>query len=90
MRTWIRSAAWLCLSLMLWMAALESAHNHPNQTEAASCAICIAAHCASPTLISAHSTPAFVTVGVLHEEAIVASARIESSDLDIRGPPILL
>jgi hypothetical protein len=89
MRLWMKWPAWLCLSLMVWVAALESAHNHPNQTES-SCAICLAAHSASPTLSSGQSAPAFAAVGLLQEEAVVAQVRPEFSDLEIRGPPVLL
>ena len=48
MRLWVRWSAWLCVSLMFWAATAESTHNHPNQTESASCSICIVAHSASP------------------------------------------
>jgi hypothetical protein len=90
MRSRMRWTTWLCLSLMLWMAALESAHSHPNQTESATCAICMVAHSASPTLSSAHGAPAFAAVGVLQDETVVAQSRPEFSDLEIRGPPVLL
>ena len=53
MRLWMRWSAWLCLSLMVWTAAAESAHTHPNRTEAASCSLCVVAHSANPT-VSAH------------------------------------
>jgi hypothetical protein len=74
---------------MLWMAALESAHNHPNQTESASCSICLVAHSASPAPSAVHASPVFAEVGLLQEEAVAASAGPEFSDLDIRGPPVL-
>ena len=89
MRVWVRWSAWLCLSLILWTAAAESTHIHPNQTESASCLICVAAHSASPTSDSTNAVPAFTTVGFCQEEAVVAPARPDSSDLDIRGPPAL-
>ena len=54
MRSWICWSAWLCLSLMLWTAAAESTHNHPNPTDASSCSICVVAHSTSPTVSSAH------------------------------------
>ncbi|MGB8065181.1 MAG: hypothetical protein WCF26_25065 [Candidatus Sulfotelmatobacter sp.] len=89
MRTWVRWPAWLCLSLMLWMAAAESVHNHPTQTEAATCSICVAAHSASPTISASHATPILATVGVLQEDDVVAKARLSFSDAGIRGPPVL-
>lgn len=89
MRSWVRWSAWLCLSLMLWTVVAESTHNHPSPTDAASCAICLAAHTAHPVPNSADTTPVFATVGVLYEEAVVASVQQEFSDLGNRGPPIL-
>jgi len=90
MRWLMRATGWLCLSLMVWMAAVESSHNHATRTESASCSICIVAHSASPAPSSAHAAPVFAAVGVLHEEAVVVNAQPEFSDLDIRGPPVLL
>jgi hypothetical protein len=90
MRLWIRWSVWLCLSLMLWTAAVESTHSHPNQTEAASCSICQAAHTANPAPSSGDSTPVFTAVGVLHEEVALAKASFDVSNLGIRGPPALL
>ena len=89
MRLWVRWSAWLCLSLMLWTAAAESTHNHPNQTEAASCSICVVAHSTRPTVICSHVSPVFATVGVLREEDVIAKARFDFSEQGIRGPPAL-
>jgi hypothetical protein len=87
MRLWMRWSAWLCLSLMLWTAAVESTHNHPNQTEAAACSICVAAHSARPAVSSTHVRPVFTVVGALQAEAILAKARLDVFELGIRGPP---
>ena len=89
MRNWVRWSAWLCLSLMFWMAAAESVHTHPTQTDAATCSICVAAHSTSLALSSASATPILVTVGTLQQEDIVAKAQFEFSDAGIRGPPVL-
>ncbi len=89
MRLWVRWSAWLCLSLMLWAAAVESTHNHPTQTESASCSICVAAHSASPTVSSSQTSPLFAAIDLLREEDVVAKARFDFSDLGIRGPPAL-
>jgi hypothetical protein len=86
----MRWLSWLCLSLMVWTAAAESTHNHPNQTEANSCSICVAAHTASPAVTISHGAPQFRAVGLFHEKDIIAGARLEFSDLDIRGPPATL
>jgi hypothetical protein len=74
---------------MLWAAAVESTHNHPTQTESASCSICVAAHSASPTVSSIQTAPVFAAIGLLREEDVVAKARFDFADLGIRGPPAL-
>ena len=89
MRVRLKWSAWLCLSLMLWTVAVESTHNHPTQTEASSCSICVAAHSTSPTVSSTHVRPVFSTVGVLREEAVIAQARLDVFELGSRGPPVL-
>ena len=90
MRVWVRWSVWLCLSLMLWTAAAESTHHHPNQIESASCRICAAAHGASPAITSVNQAPVFVLVGLLREELVVVNARFDFSEAGIRGPPALL
>jgi hypothetical protein len=72
---------------MLWTAAAESTHNHPNQTEADSCPICVVAHTANPTPRSNPTAPVFATVYVLQAEEVVAKAQFDFSDAGIRGPP---
>lgn len=90
MRLWVKWSAWLCLSLMLGMAAVESTHNHPTRTEAVSCSICVVAHSASPSLGSSHTAPVFAPIGLLREEDVVAKARFDVSERGIRGPPAIL
>ena len=90
MRSWMRWSVWLCLSLMFWTVAAESTHNHPSQAEAASCSICVVAHTAAPTISTAHGSPVFAAIGLFHEEDVAAKARLEFSDLGIRGPPAAL
>jgi hypothetical protein len=90
MRVWVRWSAWLCLSLMLWTVAAESTHHHPNQTDSASCLICVAAHSASPAALSGHATPVFAAVGLLQEELVLANTRVDFSDAGIRGPPAVV
>jgi hypothetical protein len=87
MRFTSRSLTWLCLALMLWAAVAESTHSHPNQTESASCSICVVAHSTTPAASSNHARPVFSALGVLREEAVVAKARLNVFELGIRGPP---
>jgi hypothetical protein len=72
---------------MLWTAVAESTHNHPNQTESASCSICVAAHSTTPTASFSQARPVFAMVGVLQEEEVIAKARLNIFELGIRGPP---
>jgi len=74
---------------MVWTVAAESTHSHPNQTESASCSICVVAHSANPTVGSSQAAPVFAAVGLLREEDVVAKARFDFSDQGIRGPPAL-
>ena len=90
MGLWKRWSAWLCLSLMFWTAGVESTHNHPSQSEAASCSICVVAHTASPAPLSTGTEPVFAAVDLFHDEDVVAKARFDFSDLGIRGPPVVL
>jgi hypothetical protein len=65
----------------------ESAHNHPNKTESASCSICVVAHSTAPTASCSHARPVFATIGLLQEEEVIAKPRLSVFDLGIRGPP---
>ena len=89
MTLWTRWSAWFCLSLMLWTAAVESAHHHANKTEPVSCSICVVAHTTAPIASSHHAKPFFTAIGLLQEEETIAQARLHSSDRGIRGPPAI-
>ncbi len=87
MRFTCRWLTWLCLSLMLWTAVVEPTHNHPNQTESASCSICVVSHSTTPAAACNHARPVLEAIGLLQEEAVIAKARLSVLDLGIRGPP---
>ncbi|HTS34026.1 MAG TPA: hypothetical protein VMH04_00055 [Candidatus Solibacter sp.] len=89
MRLWTKVSTWVCLSLMLWTAAAESAHVHPSPADSASCSICVVAHSSRPVVTSAHVAPVFGTIGLLHEKEVLLLARLDFSDAGIRGPPVL-
>jgi hypothetical protein len=89
MTLFTRWSAWFCLSLMLWTAAVESAHHHANKPEPASCSICVVAHTTAPTASSSHARLFFTAIGLLQEKEIIAEARVHPSDLGIRGPPAI-
>jgi hypothetical protein len=87
MRSSARWLGWLCLSLMLWAAVAESTHNHANNTESASCSICVVAHSSAPAASSHQCRPIFATIGLLAEEEVIAKAQLGVFELGIRGPP---
>jgi hypothetical protein len=87
MRFAVRWLTWLCLSLMLWTAVVESTHTHPNQSESISCSICAVAHSTAPSISTHQARPVFAAIGLLQEEEVIAKARISISELGIRGPP---
>jgi hypothetical protein len=87
MRTRTGWLAWLCLSLMLWAAVAESTHNHANQTESASCSICVVAHSTTPAVSSVQFKPVFATIGVLPQQEVIVKGRLGVFELGIRGPP---
>lgn len=87
MRVRMRWLAWLCLSLMLWAAVAESTHNHTNQTEAASCPICVVAHSTVPVSTTHQLKPVFTMIGLLPEKEFTAMAQLGVFELAIRGPP---
>jgi hypothetical protein len=89
MRLATRWLTWFCLFLMLWTAAAESTHHHPNKTESASCSICVVAHSANPAASSTHDRPIFASFGLLQVEEVTANARFDALDLGIRGPPAI-
>jgi hypothetical protein len=84
-----RWLTWLCVSLMLWTAVVESTHTHPNASESASCSICVVAHSTAPSSSTHQAKPIFATVGLLKEEEVVAKAQISMAESGIRGPPMV-
>jgi hypothetical protein len=89
MRLRVRCLAWLCLTLMLWTVMAEATHNHANQTESASCTLCVAAHSSAPAPTCHQCAPVFATVDLLSEEEVLAKTQLGFSKLGIRGPPAL-
>jgi len=63
-------------------------HIHAHQSDATSCTICQAAHTANPAPTLNDTTPVFAAVGIAQEEAVMAKARLDFSDLGNRGPPV--
>lgn len=87
MRFATRWLAWLCLSLMVLTAVAESTHNHANQTESASCPICVVAHSTAPASSTHQFKPIFATVSLLSAEEFSTKSQLGLFELGIRGPP---
>jgi len=87
MRICARWLACLCLMLTMWAAMAESVHQHANQTDSASCSICVVAHSSAPAIPSHQAKPLFTTVDLLADEEITAKAQLDVFKLAIRGPP---
>lgn len=86
MRSWVKSAAVLCLLLTLWSAAAVIAHHHANATESAKCTVCVAAHSAAPrTTTNLHAT--FAPVLTLKAEPVSSQGRLAVFALSVRPPP---
>ena len=75
---------------MFWTAGAESTHQHPNQTDAASCVICVVAHSTRPAVVASHTAPVFAAIELLREEDVIAKLGVDFSDAGIRGPPAVL
>jgi hypothetical protein len=72
---------------MLWTAVAEATHNHPNNTDSATCSICAVAHSSAPAAISHRFRPIFAALGLLQEKEVSATVRLSFFESGIRGPP---
>ena len=82
-----KSIASLCLLLAFWSAIEFAAHQHSNATESAKCAVCIAAHSASPKTTTALPKVSFVAVSTFLPEPISVKQRLIVFALCVRPPP---
>jgi hypothetical protein len=89
MRSFVKCVALLCLLLTFWSALAVVAHHHANDTEAASCTVCMAAHSAapSPTTNLVHST--FIAVSSFRAEPDFAKQALVVFALSVRPPPLV-
>jgi hypothetical protein len=87
LRAIFKSVACLCLALTLWSALAVAAHHHSNATEAAKCAICVAARSTTPQPASSPAKVTFSAVSIIPAEPIAAKQRLEAFALSVRPPP---
>jgi hypothetical protein len=79
--------ALLCLLLAFWSAIAFAAHQHSSAAEASKCAICIAAHSASPQTTTTLPKVLFVSASTFLPEPISAQQRLIVFALCVRPPP---
>ena len=88
MRIALRCTTWLCLSVMLWTASAEPAHNHSRLASSGSCTLCIATHNVAPPPVLADRGPKLVAVEVVllvpASPVLLAATPI----FGVRGPPL--
>jgi hypothetical protein len=87
MRRFSKRIAWFCLLLTFLSAFVFVAHHHSKASEAAKCAVCVAAHSASPKAIIIPRGVMFVSVTTLLPEPISAKQRLIVFALSVRPPP---
>jgi len=88
MRLLSKGIAWLCLLLTLSSAYSLAAHHHSNSIDAAKCAVCVAAHSASPVSALRLPNAAFVPLDrIIIPEAGSAKQRLIPFALSVRPPP---
>jgi hypothetical protein len=82
-----KSIALLCLLLAFWSAIEFAAHHHSNAAESAKCAVCIAAHSASPKATTNLPRVMFVSVSLVRPEPVSAKQCPAVLVLSVRPPP---
>jgi len=87
MRSISKWIAWVCILLTFLSAVEFAAHNHSSATEAAKCAVCIAAHSASPKTTSTLPDATFVPVATFRPKPVSAKQRVIAFALCVRPPP---
>jgi hypothetical protein len=87
MRSIPKRIAWLCLILTLWSVYAFATHHHSNYTETGSCAVCIAAHSASPIISSSLSNAVLIVVDAVAPEPLSAKQGPVAFALTVRPPP---
>ena len=89
MGSFSKKVAVLCLLLTFWSALAFAAHQHSSATEAANCAVCIAAHSASPQATFTLLSATFVAVSAFRAEPVSAKQRLIAFALSVRPPPAI-
>jgi hypothetical protein len=87
MRVWSKRVALVCLMLTIWSALAFVAHHHSSATDAAKCTVCVAAHSASPKIVSTLPKVTFVSVSTFCQRPVSAQHVLVVFALSVRPPP---
>jgi len=74
---------------MLWSAVAYAIHDHASTIDAEKCAVCVAAHSASPTFDSAPTSAIFIPVSTVAVKPISVDCRVIPFALSVRPPPAI-
>jgi hypothetical protein len=87
MRSGSKRVAWLCLILTLWSAYAFATHHHSSSIEPGNCTVCIAAHSASPIIVSNLPHAVLVLVATVVPKTLSAKQSTVTFALTVRPPP---
>jgi hypothetical protein len=87
MRSFVKCVALVCLVLTFWSALAVVTHHHSNATEEAKCAVCLAAHSASPKTTSTLSNTTFLTIFIFRAKPVSTKQHLIAFALLVRPPP---
>jgi len=83
-----RLTACFCLSLMLWTAVAEPAHNHDGLGAVSNCNLCMATHQVAPAAAAIDHVMQLVVVEFVNAAQAALLHHISSPSFGVRGPPV--
>jgi hypothetical protein len=87
MRSLSKRVAFVCILLTFWSAIAFITHHHSSANDAAKCAVCVAAHSASPKTTSNLQKAIFVALSTVQTQPVSAKHRLVVFALRVRPPP---
>jgi len=86
-RPFSKYVALIAILLTLSSAVAIAVHHHSNSTDTVNCAVCVAAHSASPQSIPAIAPVEFPAVSLQLSKPLSAKQRLVAFALSVRPPP---
>jgi len=83
-----RLTACFCLSLVLWTAVAEPAHNHDGLAAASGCNLCMATHNVAPAAAAIDPVASLVVLEFVAAAQADVLHHISSPTFGVRGPPL--